>query len=130
MADEALEGTSSSPRSWLLLLSQIAKKWAASLDQPRAQALRNLGRNFYKLVQASFQNIFTVNSYLEVGTDLEEKIHFRREIAIILVISYKSHPSSSSSISTLYFAIHSQILVPQHGLGVLFIDLDLLIVRK
>lgn len=68
-------------RSWLLLLSQIANKWATSLDQPRASALRTLGRNFGGVVEPPFQNIFTINTYLDVAIELEDKIRILREIA-------------------------------------------------
>ncbi|KAK4145045.1 uncharacterized protein C8A04DRAFT_36175 [Dichotomopilus funicola] len=67
--------------SWLLLLSQIANKWATSLDQPRASSLRTLGRNFGGVVEAPFQGIFTVNTYLDVAIEIEDKIRFLREIA-------------------------------------------------
>ncbi|KAK4043121.1 hypothetical protein C8A01DRAFT_13315 [Parachaetomium inaequale] len=69
-------------QSWLLLLSRIAAKWAASLDQRRAQSLRNLGRKFCCcFAEAPFQNIFTVNTYLEVALKLEDKVRLLREIA-------------------------------------------------
>jgi hypothetical protein len=83
-AHESSKGMSSPSQSWLLLLSQIANKWATSLDQPRAQSLRNLGRNFSGLVKAPFQNIFTINTYLEVAMELEDKIRLLREIATSL----------------------------------------------
>ncbi|GAB1316049.1 hypothetical protein MFIFM68171_06259 [Madurella fahalii] len=72
---------SNEPYSWLLLLSQVAQKWAPLLDQPRARTLRTLGRNFCKPVAAPFQNLFTVDAYMDVAMELEDKIRLLREIA-------------------------------------------------
>ncbi|KAL2130148.1 hypothetical protein VTI74DRAFT_6837 [Chaetomium olivicolor] len=83
-AQEPSKSMSNPSQSWLLLLSQIANKWATSLDQPSAQALRNLGRNFCGLVDAPFQNIFTINTYLEAAMEIEDKICLLREIATSL----------------------------------------------
>ena len=84
--DSALHEASGSvpekSQSWLLLLSEIANKWVTSLDQPRAQSLRILGRNFCDVAAAPFQKIFTIDTYLELAPELEDKIRLLREIAI------------------------------------------------
>ena len=71
--------------SWLLLLSQIANKWATLLDLPRVPELRTLGRKFGSVVKAPFQNIFTASTYLNVAMDPEDKIRLLREIATSLL---------------------------------------------
>ena len=83
-ANTAPGSLSRPPASWLLLLSQIARKWAVSLDQVRTKTLRNLGRNFSDPVRAPFQDIFTIDTYLKVALELEDKIRFLREIALHL----------------------------------------------
>ena len=78
------DGSSTQP-SWLLLLSQIANKWATLLNQPRALELRNLGQKFGSVVKAPFQNILTVSTYLAVGMELENKVRLLREVATNLL---------------------------------------------
>jgi len=71
----------SQSQSWLRLLARIAKEWGTALDQPRAKALRNMGRNFCRPVEAPFQGIFSVDTYLKVAINTEDKVRLLREIA-------------------------------------------------
>ncbi|KAL2146728.1 hypothetical protein VTI28DRAFT_2563 [Corynascus sepedonium] len=71
----------SQSQSWLRLLARIAKEWGTALDQPRAKALRNMGRNFCRPAEAPFQGIFSVDTYLKVAINTEDKVRLLREIA-------------------------------------------------
>ena len=99
---ELLGGSARQSDSWLLLLSRIARHWAARLGEDRSQTLRNLGRGFCNFFTSPFQNIFNINTYLDVALEIEDKIRLLRQIALHLSAQMAECPGYTYLIAYQY----------------------------
>ncbi|KAI0017045.1 hypothetical protein F4780DRAFT_627483 [Xylariomycetidae sp. FL0641] len=67
--------------SWLTLLSRVCLQNKDRLAEERTRKLRAMGQRFCPIFRSPFQNIFTLQTYLTAGSDVEGKIKLLREKA-------------------------------------------------